>query len=216
MKRAVALLLLVALAGCRAPMPSANMFRPLGQTRVPPPGTNGINSSGAYYSPSAPATTTPTIGTGFRPKPINRWSNLDPPEATRTNQPAVAAGNNSKSQVIAAEDLDVALTSHQAVITAPATNVIERNGPIRIGQASTARVVEPLRLRGMPVGGATSSQEPRTFVPQGRVVDINELPDAPVTSSTSTAVTANPATRSNSSSATKTADGWRSKSAADL
>jgi hypothetical protein len=210
MKRvAFVFLLSFAFVGCRAPMPSANLLAPYGSKCVTPPPTGSINASGNYYTPATTPSSTVPFGTGFRQTPNNRWSNLDEPNATRvasTNSPA-AQRDASTSKVIGAEDLDVALTSHQTPATVvPATTIIERTGPIRIVQSDSRSVAAVPRLRGMTVTDATQSREPRQFNPTGRVVAISELPDAPATTRTTSVQPA-----SHTSQGTALSGGWQSR-----
>ncbi|MBC8354313.1 MAG: hypothetical protein H8E66_20150 [Planctomycetes bacterium] len=211
---------LVLSTGCRAPMPNWNIFGPYGATRVPPPPTGGYGTPQPYYAPGTtivPPTTSPTsapVGTGFRPAQSNRWSNIVDPvigPVAKTNTWGPTRPASSNARVVDLRDVDVALASHEsAAPTAAATVVVERDGPIRIlGPESSpsfysTSATEPPRLRGMVVNDLTRAAEPRAFNPSGRVIDISQLPDAPVTASSTR-------TQSSSSDATVIDGGWKSR-----
>ena len=211
---------LVLSTGCRAPMPNWNLFGPYGATRVPPPPTGGYGTPQPYYAPgttTVPPTTSPTstpVGTGFRPAKSNRWSNiLDPAigPVAKSNTWGPTRPASSNARVVDLRDVDVALASHEsAAPIAAATVVVERDGPIRILEEksspspSTTSSSKPPRLRGMVVNDMTRTAEPGSFVPSGRVIDISQLPDAPVAAS-STRI------QSSSSDGTVIDGGWKSR-----
>ncbi len=238
MKRfaSVAVLLLLS-AGCHAPMPSWNMFRPAGATRVPPPPTGGYGAPPSYYTtpPAAPPATAPSsiaptsapVGTGFRSSTSNRWSNIDDPAIgpiAKENSWEPTRPEQSNSQVVDLRDVDVALASHEtAAPFVPSTVVVERDGPIRIlppaasaafsssASLSTAATTEPPRMRGMIVNDTTRVSEPRPFIPSGRVIDISQLPDATVSARSANNQTSTASSTSSSSQATVTDGGWKSR-----
>ncbi|MDA1055186.1 MAG: hypothetical protein O3C40_32590 [Planctomycetota bacterium] len=219
--------ILVLSAGCRAPMPNCNMFGPYGATRVPPPPTGGYGAPQSYYTPrpttvpptSVPSTISPTstpVGTGFRPSPSNRWSNIDDPAIgpiAQDNTWAPTRPAISDARVVDLRDLDVALASHATAIpSVPSTVVVEHDGPIRIlsSESSTANAELP-RLRGMFVNDVTRVAEPRPFVPSGRVIDISQLPDAPVAARTAQTQSSQAASQSSTRQATVIDGGWKTR-----
>lgn len=227
--------MLVLSAGCHAPMPSWNMFRPASATRVPPPPTSGYGAPQTYYTTppavvptTAPATIAPTsapIGTGFRPSESNRWSNIEDPAIgpiARENFWEPTRPVQSNAQVVDMRDVDVALASHEtAAPFVPSTVIVEREGPIRIlppdasgafssSDSFSSTASESPRLRGMIVNDTTRASEPRTFVPSGRVIDISQLPDAPIAARSATSQTTT-STQSSAGQATVIDGGWKSR-----
>lgn len=216
MKRFTSVVVVLALsAGCHAPMPTWNMFRPDGVTRVPAPPTGGYEVTQPYYgtppaalpSTTVPSTIAPTsapVGTGFRPATSNRWSNIDDPAIgpiakENTWEPTRPAQSNA--QVADLRDVDVALASHEAAAPfVPSTVVVEHDGPIRILPSATSTV--------------SNESEPRPFIPPGRVVDISQLPDAPVVARSANIQASTVTSQSATSQATATQDagsdgGWK-------
>lgn len=236
MKRlALGAAILILSAGCQAPtpswhapMPDWNMFRPANATRVPPPPTGGYGAAQPYYTTpptTAPSTIAPTsapVGTGFRPSTSNRWSNIDDPvigPIAKENTWAPTRPAQSNTQIVDLRDMDVALASHEtAAPFVPSTVVVERDGPIRILPPEYSRSLsvpatsQPPRLRGMVVNDATRAAEPRTFVPSGRVIDISQLPDAPVAARSTNNPTSTTPRQSSTSQATVIDGGWKSRS----
>lgn len=214
MKR-IALVITVCIlsSGCRAPMPNINSFGPYGATRVPPPGTSGYGTQQPYYAPptSVAPPTSPTsgpVGTGFRDSTQNRWSNiLDPSSGpiAKNNTWAPTRPISSKTPAIDLDNVDVALASHNGAIMATPSLVVDNNQAVRIVSTPTTSTLP--QLRGMVVNDATRVGEPRQFVPSGRVVDISELPNAPVTQSASASRTA----QSSSSQAAVSSGGWKTR-----
>lgn len=215
MKRFAVVAAIVLLStGCRAPMPNWNMFGPYGATRVPPPPTGGYGTPQPYYAPGTTTvapTVTPSsapVGTGFRPVTSNRWSNIVDPAVgpvAKNNSWEPTRSVASNAQVVDMRDADVALASYESTVpVAPATVIVEREGPIRIlssesSPSSTARTtVSPPRLRGMVVNDTTRASEPRPFVPTGRVVNISPSPGTSTTSRTA-------------SQANASVGGWKSR-----
>jgi len=227
---------LVLSAGCHAPMPSWNMFRPANVTRVPPPPTGGYGTPQTYYTtpPTVPPATAPAtiapisapVGTGFRLSASNRWSNIDDPAIgpiakENTWEPTRPAQSNA--QVVDLRDVDATLASHEtAVPFVPSTVVVSHDGPIRVlppeapaalsGPASTSLATsEPPRLRGMIVNDTTRESEPRPFSPSGRVIDISQLPDAPVAARSENNQTSTTSSTSSTRQATVIDGGWKSR-----
>ncbi|MEO8495619.1 MAG: hypothetical protein ABI614_11155 [Planctomycetota bacterium] len=223
--------LLVLTAGCHAPMPSWNMFRPANATRLPPPATN-YGATQPYYSAppaAAPPTTVPhnvapttsPVGTGFRQSTANRWSNIEDPAIGPSSQestwePTRPAPTNA--QVVDLREVDVALASHEAAAPfVPSTVVVEHNGPIRIlppdssRSQSTRGEPDPTPLRGMIVNAPVRTSEPQPFVPSGRVVDISQLPDAAVSVSSAPSQTVTASSQSSTSQATVIDGAWKTR-----
>ena len=213
MKRiALASLVLLLVSGCRAPMPSFNPLAPLGSTRVPPPGTGTIGTNGNYYTPPTRPTTTPAIGTGFRPSPTtNKWSKLDDPSL----QPIASKGGwsptrtpTSAVEVVRLKDLEVSLANYEVTTrVVPTATVIERQGPIRIFQSNSTDHPSRSTLRGMPVRAATTIPVPRSFVPPAQVVDISEAADR----GSDRAVSSQSNISSAKSDDTASSGGWQSR-----
>jgi len=218
---------LVLSAGCHAPMPTWNMFRPAGATRVPPPPTGGYDAPQSYYTtPPAmtPATVAPTsaqVGTGVRPSTSNRWSNIEDPAIgpiAKENSWAPTRPAQSNAQVADLRDVDVALASHEtAAPFVPSTVVVEHDGPIRIlppeysRSFSSQAAPEPPRLRGMVVNDTTRESEPQPFIPSGRVIDMSQLPDASVAARSANNQTSTAASQSSPRQATVIDGGWKTR-----
>lgn len=213
--------------GCRAPMPSWDMFSPHGNTRVPPPPTGGYGVQQPYYAPN-PATTSPTIaptsgpvGTGFRPPPSNRWSNIEDPAIgpiAKDDSWAPTRPAPTHAQVADLRDADVALASHDtAAPFVPSTTVVEYDGPIRVlppdsSRASTASTaMQPPRLGGMIGNDTTRVSEPAPFIPSGRVIDISQLPDAPVATRSASVQSGTASKQPSAGQATVIDGGWKSR-----
>ena len=230
--------------GCRAPMPNWNMLGPYGDTRVAPPPTGGYNVQQPYYAPgpttvpptNVPPTTAPPatlphavaptsapVGTGFRPSPANRWSNIDDPaKGPIGNEDSWAPTRRAptSAQVADLRDADVALASHEtAAPYVPSTTVVEYDGPIRIlppdspSTTPLSTTTGPPRLRGMTLNDTTRLAEPEPFIPAGRVIDISQLPDAAVVirSASSQSSTAAAASSTSTAQATVLDGGWKSR-----
>ena len=106
--------IMLALSGCRAPMPSFDLLAPYGTSRVPPPGTGSIGTGGNYYTPPTGSTTSPPVGTGFRPATINKWSQLDDPTESEADDNVAldsSRDGSSKARVVGLKDADVALST---------------------------------------------------------------------------------------------------------
>ncbi len=211
-------------SGCRAPMPNWNSFGPYGNTRVPPPATGGYGTPQPYYAPAPGSTIPPTsptsapVGTGFRDSTLNqysslnRWSNIEDPAVgpiTQLNTWAPTRPTATNAKVVDLSNVDVALASHEAALPiVGSAAIVQQNTPIRIVQPSSVTPTSTLpRLRGMVVNDATRSSEPRQFVPSGRVIQMSELPDAPI----ARASTVPRPVRSASSETSVSSGGWKSR-----
>lgn len=166
----ICLLAILAMVGCRAPMPTFNPLAPYGPTRIPPPGTGSYGAADTYYQPGSGASTaSEPVGTGFR----------STTNATAT--PSAANVANAASNGGAAAD-DAAMTaSHNSSKTqlVPAAAVTRADTPIRVSApASGSATSMTSKLRGMHVNDATAPAEPAPFSPPSGMVDISQLPDA--------------------------------------
>jgi hypothetical protein len=186
-----------------------------------------------YYTPgpsTAPPNIAPTsspVGTGFRAAPSNRWSNIVDPAVGPIAQDdswAPTRPAQTNSQVADLRDADVALAGHEtAAPFVPSTTVVEYDGPIRIlppdasPTLAASTTTESPRLRGMIVNDTTRASEPAPFISSGRVIDISQLPDAPVatrsadTKSSTTSGASATSRQSSTAQATVIDGGWKSR-----
>lgn len=186
-----------------------------------PPTTAPPTTSPPTTLPQTIAPTSAPVGTGFRPSSANRWSNIDDPAVgpiAKNNSWAPSRPVPTAEQVVDLRDADVALASHEtAAPFVPPTTVVEYDGPIRIlpPESSPAFVsstaTAPPRLRGMTINDTTRLSEPAPFVPSGRVIDISQLPDAPITMRSASSQSSTAESHSSTAQATVVDGGWKSR-----
>jgi hypothetical protein len=151
--------ILLVLAGCRAPMPSFKLFAPVGPSRVPPPATGSSNPVSPYYQKSAQPSATPPTGLGQRS--ATPWAPAGPAgesaSAVASAQPAVV-----RSESAAVGDSQVRLASGEA--------------PVRFSTPHKPSDLGATRLRGMPVNDATKVGEPNLLEAPAKFKEISDLP----------------------------------------
>lgn len=182
MGRTWMLALLGLLAGCRAPMPTLDTLTPYDASRVPPP------STGSYGAPAQGSKPYYPDGGEIPPGPLPGVSvGVRPTSGTSEITPQGSSNGASKLKWQSAGDGATGTTGSPAAADSPPSNShgaremqsgtgaapASREAPIRVVDGSDVPR-EPPQLRGMPVNDA--SAEPGRFEPQGRLLEISQLP----------------------------------------
>jgi hypothetical protein len=191
-------LVVLALAGCRAPAPSFTPFASSGATCIEPPRTGSYGMPDPYYQPgSGPSekSNSSSQDTGLHDAAGLAAVDLDSrvPDGGSDDlswtSPRVASSGGASGVVAAAyeEELDddgTAAGSNVFRATGGVSDRTTRNNPFSIIPAtsvdtSASRTASSgLRFRGMPVNDATSMREPATTTRGDQtILEISELPE---------------------------------------
>ena len=213
LRRASPWIVIMVLAGCRAPAPSFNAFAPYGSPHVPPPTTGSVGTPGSYYQAPAtapsgappvqpPTTMSPTLGTQPTTSPPSTWGT--PPTTTMPptlgTQPPTYNGASNQAGPTAASG--VAQASYQQPATGASRSVLVS------GSTSSS---SSLQLNGMRVNDGTQPAEPQSFTPASSgLVEISDLPPANPNQPPTTMRVIQPTTTS-TSTATSSSNSWQAR-----
>ena len=206
-----ALLIICVAMGCRAPMPSFNVFAPYGPGRVPPPCTGSYGAPANYYRPGAAAVTDSAahLAQNAQTSPATQdgWT-----KSTSLQQASQDGVTSDKSATLPSPSFGASIASAS-----------DSSGPIRIVESPSGSARTPLALNGMPAHDLTRNEPGRfTPSPDARAIALaTQTPAETVAAATLTSVPAPAAATVSFSSAAppqstggaaRAADqGWRSR-----
>lgn len=215
MKRYAALIVVLGMTGCHAPMPTLN---PYSATRVPPPGTGSYSAQDSYYSNPQSAAPVQVV-----------------PQSVVVQQQPIGTGVVSRSSIHADLNNDVQWaptttirgnTGTPSAVARTTFDEDEETEQLRVSQETRVRIPSPQvvdgtdvtnRFRGMRLHDATQPYEPARFVTPERTLAISQLPEPGTTVSRQVTVTASstaaqPArTAAAAGTASPSPVGWKSR-----
>ncbi len=241
MLRSSCLLLLVAVCGCHAPMPSFKPFAPYGSTRIPAPGTGSFGTPDPYYRPPAQPSTVPNSQGQVLSNGTEYWartegSNRESDESAGViwSNPSAAGGRRNTSIIAptpSIRDTDSPRNSRPVIRAsydepeyeargndpAPGISIIPPTAPRAF---TPGRNSSPLRMDGMPFTDATGYAESAGAAgSRSAPVDIGHLPEPPSRlrarlrglSNSLDEPASASGTTSSTASRTTTSDGWKTR-----
>lgn len=160
----LAVVCVIVLSGCRAPMPSfrsSHLLSPFGSTKVPPPATQSIAKAQGYNT-SGPASATTTNGAAGGWRTATSTSGTTPASQLPSGDTRLVPQASSSSPATSdspsnrfAQGTSASAVQPAAYVTTSGTSGQTRT--IGTGEAS-------VQLKGMHVNEAAAPQTPGTFV----------------------------------------------------
>ena len=179
-----ALLITCVAMGCRAPMPSFNIFAPYGPGRVPPPCTGSYGAPANYYRPGAAAVTDSAAhlaqNVQMTPATQDGWT-----ESASLQQVAQDGVTSDQSVTLPSPSFGASIASAS-----------DSSGPIRIVETQSGSAMTPLVLNGMPAHDLTQNlaqTEPGRFTPSPDARAIPMATQAPAETIAAVTSTSTPA-----------------------